>query len=94
MSKVKADKKVFRVGHIDPKVMNITGRIRFEQELRIMVVKKQASYNFECQCFKVHLLLGKAIAEDSSITTATAVRELVGVNEELVVYTAIKVIDS
>ena len=54
-----------------------------------MVVKKQASYNLE-----LHLLLGKAITEDSSIITATAVRELVGVNEELVVNTAIKVIDS
>ena len=89
MSKVKADKKVFRVGHIDPKVMNITDRIHFEQELHIMVVKKQASYNLE-----LHLLLKKAITEDLSITTATAIRELVGVNEELVVNTTIKVIDS
>ena len=89
MSKVKADKKMFRVGYIDPKVINITDRIHFEQELRIMVVKKQASYNLE-----LHLLLRKAITEDSSITTATAVRELVGVNEELVVNIAIKVTDS
>jgi len=94
VSKVKADKKVFRVGHIDPKVMNITDQIQFEQELRIMVVKKQASYNLELQCFKVHLLLEKAIAEDSSITITSAIRELVGVNKELVVNTAIKVIDS
>ena len=89
MSKVKADKKVFKVGHIDPKVMNITDRIHFERELHIMVVKKQASYNLE-----LHLLLEKAIAEDSSITITATIRELVGVNEELVVNTAIKVTDS
>jgi hypothetical protein len=89
VSKVKADKKVSRVRHIDPNFMNITDRIHFEQELRIMVVKKQVSYNLE-----LHLLLRKAIAEDSSITIATAIRELVGANEVLVVNIAIRVTDS